>query len=295
MYNRTLWEAVPSKTFIYKLEGRTKLILLGLVALLAVLVDSPRTLLILLWLSLLLHAVTCPSAARWRVIMMLLLLTMWGTMVSQALFYNQEPRTEIVCLITPVTPIVGMMTGGLYLYREGLEHGAEQALRSGIMLLSGLLVCWNTDARQLLRVLIYWKIPYEFVFMLITSLRFLPVILNETDTVLTAQRLRGGEGRRSLSPIRLICLTFRTLLPILARSMRRAETLAMSVESRGFGRSVHPVDLGNWPSGEKSCCRLGVLGVLGIMALKVAYSLQYNGIAYFPSLSNFYDYMQWWL
>ena len=295
MYNRTLWEAMPNESFIYCLEGRTKLIILGVIALAAVIVDSPRTLLLLLWAELFLHAFSRSSFARWQVIMSLLLLTMWGTMASQALFYNQEPRTEIACLVAPAVPVLGSWTGGVYLYLEGLEHGAVQALRSGIMLLAGLLVCWNTDARQLLRVLIYWNFPYEFVFMLITSLRFLPVILNEADTVLTAQRLRGGINGRMISPIRAIRLTFRTLLPILARSMRRAETLAMSVESRGFGRGTHPAYLEDWPRLEKCCCLAGFVGLFGIVTLKALYSLQYNGACYFPSLSGWYDFAQWWL
>lgn len=295
MYNRTLWEAMPSDSLIYNLECRTKLVWLGIIAMAAVIIDSPRTLLILLWIVLLLHSLTRPSVARWRVIMLLLLLTMWGTMVSQALFYNQEPRTEIACLITPTTPFLGALTGGLYLYREGIEHGAEQAMRGGIMLLSGLLVCWNTDSRQLLRVLIYWQVPYEFVFMLITSLRFLPVLMNEADAVLTAQRLRGGESCKSLSPVRIVRLTFRTLLPILARSLRRAETLAFSVESRGFGRGSHLVALGEWPFIEKGCCGLGLLCILSVVAMKAAYSLQYNGFIYFSVLGSVYDYVQWWL
>lgn len=295
MNQRLQWEATPTDNWLFRLEGRTKLSLLILLAVFSVVIDSPRTLLALLWLGLFLHVCARISWERWQAIMIMLMLTMWGTMASQALFYNQEPRTEIACVIPPETPWLGTLTGGVYLYREGLAHGAEQAMRGGIMLLSGLFVCWTTDSRQLFRVLLQWKLPYEFVFMLITSLRFLPVVISETETVLMAQRLRGETPRRSLLPWKAVHLVFRTLLPVLARSMRRAETLALSVEGRGFGRNLPPAEMPPWPRLEKCFCLMGAIGLCIVLLVKVICFLHFNGLAYYPGLSNIYDFAQWWL
>ena len=106
------------------------------------------------------------SLERWKLLSLFVLLGMWGTMMSQALFYNQEPRTILACLVPPLTPLVGALTGGVFVYREGLEYGAVQALRSGSMMAAGLLLVWTSDSRSLLRSLIAWKLPYELSFML---------------------------------------------------------------------------------------------------------------------------------
>lgn len=295
MYNRQVWEATPADTLIHRLDVRTKLVLLAAVMLFAIGLEGPRPLFVLFLSSLGLHLVARSSVERWQVLVVFLLMGIWGTMIGQALFYNQEPRTMIACLVSPTTPMIGEWTGGIFVYREGLEHGAVQALRSGIMLSCGLLICWTTDPRQLLQCFLHWRMPFEIAFMLITSLRFLPVIFEETSIVFTAQRLRGFEPMRSLSPVRWVHTAFYVLFPILARSLRRAATLAWSVESRGFGRSHRRTTLPDWGLGQKVACSALFAGLVVGAGLKILYSLQHNGIAYFPQMRGFYDFMAVWL
>ena len=295
MYNRQVWQATPADTPIHRLDVRTKLVLLTAVMLFAVGLDGPKPLFILFLASLGLHFLARSSVERWQVLTIFLLVGIWGTMVSQALFYNQEPRTMIACLVSPGAPWIGEWTGGIFIYREGLEHGAVQALRSGIMLSCGLLICWTTDPRQLLQCFLHWRMPFEIAFMLITSLRFLPVIFEETAIVFTAQRLRGFEPMRSLSPVRWVRTAFYVLFPILARSLRRAATLALSVESRGFGRGNRRSTLPLWPIGQRLSC-LGLFAAIFAGAvLKTLFLLQHNGVAYFPRLRGVYDFMAVWL
>ena len=295
MYNRQVWEATPADTPVHRLDVRTKLMLLAAMVVFAVGLEGPRPLFLLFLVALGFHGVARSSVERWKVLIIFLLVGIWGAMLSQALFYNQEPRTMIACLVSPATPWIGELTGGVFVYREGLEHGAVQALRSGIMLACGLLICWTTDPRQLLQCFLQWKMPYEIAFMLITSLRFLPVIFEETAVVLTAQRLRGFEPIRSFSPVRWIRTAFYVLFPILARALRRAATLALSVESRGFGRRGSRVYMTPWPLVERWACAGVFAGISVGAALKILYSLQFNGIAYFPGLRSVYDFMAVWL
>lgn len=295
MYDRNVWEASPGQTLLHKIDVRTKIVLLVLLAAAVLLVDSPRSLFLLFCLALCLHALARSSFARWRILMVFILLGIWGSMASQTLFYAREPRTVIACLLPPATPVIGAWTGGVYIYREGLEYGAVQALRSGTMLTLGLLINWTSDPRQLLRSLLAWRLPYELGFMLVTGLRFLPVIFQETAVVLTAQRLRGFNPLRTMSPRHLLQTAFQTLFPILARTLRRAATLASSVESRGFGREVPQVALPAWPLGERFLCYGLLLKIIGIILLKTVDILQFNGLFYLPSWRRIYDWMKVWL
>ena len=295
MFSKTVWEATTADTVIHRLDGRTKIFMLAVAAFCSISIDSPRTLFLLFIASLGLHLAARSSLERWRILLLFLLFGIWGAMVSQALFYNQEPRTVVACLALPSTPVIGRLTGGIFIYREGLEYGAVQALRSGIMLTVGLLICWTSDPRQLLKSFLAWKMPYELAFMLITGIRFLPVIFNETAIVLTAQRLRGFEPLRIFLPRRLIQTAFQTLFPILVRIMRRAATLTYTVESRGFGRKVHVVRLPEWPLTEKIPC-FGLFCFLAVLLwLKLMYVLQFNGVIYRGQLREFYDFIKIWM
>lgn len=295
MYDRNVWEATPGITLLHKIDVRTKVVMLISFAVLTLTIDSSRSLFLLFCMALGLHVIARSSWERWRILAIFILLGIWGSMASQALFYNQEPRTAMACLISPTVPILGKLTGGVFVYREGLEYGAVQALRSGIMLSFGLLLSWTSDPRQLLRSFLSWKMPYELAFMLITSLRFLPVIFQETAIVLTAQRLRGFKPFKTVAPRHLIQTAFQTLFPILARTLRRAATLASSVESRGFGRELHQVDNRYWPIMERCICSMILLSVVVLVTLKLMDVLQFNGLVYVPAWRSLYDLMKVWM
>ena len=192
---RQLWEGADKKGWAEELNGRTKLIMLFLFAILTITVDNPRTLFLLFSVTLLLHVAAGTSIYKWRVLAILLLLGLWGSMFSQALFFAQTPRTPLLTIISPDCPYLGPVTGGLYVYREGILYGAVQGLRSASMLALGLLVCWTSDPRQLLQALLSWRLTPQIAFMLVTAIRFLPVMAAETGEVITALQLRSDSQR----------------------------------------------------------------------------------------------------
>ena len=206
-------------------------------------------------------------------------------MFSQALFFAQTPRTPLVTIISPDNAGLGALTGGLYVYREGILYGAVQGLRSASMLALGLLVCWTSDPRQLLKALLAWKLSPQLAFMLVTAIRFFPVMAAETGEVITALQLRSDSQRgRSavLQHLPYICK------PLLARCLRRAQTLALSVVSRGFFLASSGKRKEKWPSSERICCLLFFSLTLLVVVSKIIYLLSEHGL-YFGFFRILYD------
>lgn len=90
-----------------------------------------------------------------------------------------------------------------------------------------------------------FKVPvHEIGLMLSISLRFIPTLMDDTTMIMNAQKSRGmdfGEGNliqkvKSVIPI---------LIPLFVSSFRRADDLAIAMESRGYqggdGRSKYRV------------------------------------------------------
>lgn len=292
MYGRALWEATPDGGWLQRLDPRTKVAALAFIATYSILLDSPQSLFLLFVTQLLLHATAQTSFARWQVMIVLISAGMWGTMIGQAMFYSQEPRTVIACIFSPTLPIIGEWSGGVYLYREGAAHGVMQGLRSGTMLAAGLLFCWNTDPRQMLRCFLQWRMPYELAFMLVTALRFLPLMLQEAQIVRQAQLLRSPQTQPVFFKIKQ---ALQSLLPILARSLRRAATLAMSVESRGFSRQQRLPDRAVWPRRQFFAILLLTAFTAFAVGAKLLFWLQYNGIFYSNQFRALYDFCQKWM
>ena len=288
---RQLWEETNEANWVRDLSGRTKLLLLFLFSLLTITVDNPRTLFLLFSFTLLLHCFAKTSIYKWQVLAVLLLLSLWGSMFSQALFYAQTPRTPLFVLSEPTNPLLGQITDGLYIYREGILYGAVQGLRSTSMMALGLLLCWNSDPRQLLQALLAWRLSPQVAFMLVTAIRFLPVLAAETGEVLIALRLRSSsQGGRTAILRHLPYLA----KPLLARCLRRAQTLALSVVSRGFFLASANGKAKSWPPKEFFfCLDFGVL-VFATILSKVMYVLSEQGL-YFGSLRYVYDWTKLFL
>lgn len=277
MYLRQLWEGNDSREWIREVTGKTKLVMLFLFSILTITVDNPRTLFIVFLISLLLHALAGTSAAKWQVMMVLLMLGLWGSMFSQALFFTQTPRTPLFVLIEPNTPVLGVITNGLYVYREGIIYGAVQGLRSAAMLSLGLLVCWNSDPRQLLQAMLTWHLPTQIAFMLVTAIRFLPVLAAETGDVLIALRLRSGSAAGHTAVIRHLPYIAK---PLLVRCLRRSQTLALSVISRGFFLADNKKRAYLWPLREQLVCLLLLGFVSSAVVSKILYLLSEQGFYY---------------
>ncbi len=285
-------------TFIHQLDARVKIFLLLATSVLVIFLDNPKSLLLLfVFVSAAALSARLP-AKNLKILAVLVLLAVWGTMFSQALFYSKLPRTVLFVIIHPKWPVIGELTGGLFVYKQGFTYGAVQALRFASMLTLGLLLSWTTQPRDLLLGLIHFKVPYEVSFMTVTAVRFLPLVMNEVRTVLTVQRLRGYRPLKSSNWIKLIRTSLYTLKPILANCLRRAGTLAVSAESRGF--RVNPEERTYWRGLEYSYMDRGVLWggtvfLVGIVAVKVVYLLYFNGVYYTPFLRELYGLAKNWL
>lgn len=77
-------------------------------------------------------------------------------------------------------------------------------------------------------------VPYEFSFILTTSLRYVPLIGGRIRSIVDAQRSRGIDLRPRLRNIPHFTAL---LMPLLVQAFVLAEQLAMAMESRGFARA----------------------------------------------------------
>lgn len=285
MSARQLWEGTDAAGWAQRLNGRTKLLVLFLFAILMITVDNPRTLFVLFSFTLLLHIMARTSIYKWKVLAVLLLLGLWGSMFSQALFYAQTPRSPLFVIISPEAGILGQLTGGLYVYREGILYGAVQGLRSASMLTLGLLVCWTSDPRQLLQAMLAWRLSPQLAFMLVTAIRFLPVLAAETGEIITALQLRSDSQRGRTAVLRHLPYIAK---PLLARCLRRAQTLALSVVSRGFFLAGARKRKEVWALSERSACAALAVLVVAVVSSKLLYLLSEQGF-YFGVFRQIYD------
>lgn len=290
MSYRQTFEGSDRPSCLSRLDGRTKLSILFLYAIMMVLVDNGRTLFIIFTVTLILHFLAKTPLYKWKILAVFILLGLWGSISSQALFFAQNPRTPLLMLISPGFPVLGPLTKGLYIYKEGIIYGAIQGMRTVSMISLGLLVCWTSDPRSLLKALTSWHLSPQASFMLITAIRFFPILASEAGEVMTALQLRSGTVKGRHQVLRHIPYMVK---PLLARCLRRAGTLSLSVTSRGLflakGKKGTP-----WRAGEKWACALCLLFTLFCGVSKILYALSLKGF-YFGLFRVIYDWTKLYL
>jgi len=110
-----------------------------------------------------------------------------------------------------------------------------------IVLLNGLVMTLSTA--QITAALFYLLKPFEKVGVPINDLtmvaqitmRYLPLIAQTAEKIAKAQAARGGDWeQRGFNPIRQAKRVLPLMVPLLVNSLKRAETMALAMESRGF-------------------------------------------------------------
>jgi energy-coupling factor transport system permease protein len=110
-----------------------------------------------------------------------------------------------------------------------------------IVLLNGLVMTLSTaqiTAAQfyLLKPLERFGFPLNDLTMVVQiTMRYLPLIAQMAEKIAKAQAARGGDWeQRGFNPVRQAKRVLPLIVPLMVSSLRRAETMALAMESRGF-------------------------------------------------------------
>ena len=214
---------VRAPRWLAEFDPRIKLAWLATISLIAVLVDTLPALATLAFCSALPVLALRLSRSAWLAILTVMAITVWSTMLSQALFYPLEPRTKVLSL------------GTFALYREGAIYGLIQSLRFVASVLAGLTVVFSTSPERLLSALVSIGVPSSLAFVTVSALRSVPALVDAFVAVRRARRWRQLEDTPSWRERLLAPLTnLRLLVPVAALALRRSTILATSVSARGF-------------------------------------------------------------
>ncbi|MCW3982769.1 MAG: energy-coupling factor transporter transmembrane protein EcfT [Candidatus Bathyarchaeota archaeon] len=78
------------------------------------------------------------------------------------------------------------------------------------------------------------RVPYEFAFAFTTAVRFVPVLAEEAQTIMDAQKARGLELEKG-GLMKRIRNYIPILIPLIVSAIRRSLELAEAMESRAWG------------------------------------------------------------
>lgn len=230
-----MFEYISGKSIVHLLDPRTKILFLLIITILAVLIRDPVSLLFLFLATVIPLLLAGIPFGQLKKILLLYTLIVIGAVMSQAMFYVPKEgfTSGYIWLVTPDTPIIGIITGGIPLSLQGAVYGLIQSLRILAMVNASVALVMTTPLNRIIIGLRQLGIPSVFAFMLATAVRFVPTIIEEYKMICNALRARG-----LISPFHPVRFFEYTFTPLILNSVRRCMQLALAAESRAFGSEI---------------------------------------------------------
>jgi len=133
-------------------------------------------------------------------------------------------------------------TNGQNLTAANIEAALAMTMRFVVLVESFSVFFLTTSPDHLGLALESSRVPYEFAFAFTTAVRFVPVLAEEAQTIMDAQKARGLELEKG-NLMKRIRNYIPVLIPLIVSAIRRSLELAEAMESRAWGASKKRTNL----------------------------------------------------
>ena len=229
MDSMILGRYIPGDSIVHRLDPRSKLLAMMLLILIVFWANNPLTNLILF-------------------IATGIFIALSGVSLS---FFIQGLKSMFFLIAFTTIFQLFFISNGNVLFEFSFVRITDYALQqAGIIFCRFVLIIFfstlltlTTMPLSLASALKSMKVPvHEIGLMLSMSLRFVPTLMDDTTRIMNAQKARGvdfGEG----SIVQKVKAMIPILIPLFATSLKRADSLAIAMEARGYqggkGRSQY--------------------------------------------------------
>lgn len=228
MSNITLGQYYPSNSFIHRLDARFKVVLATLYIVCSFL---------------------CKNVVSYAVLLASAVILIIVSRIPLRMIVRSMKPILFILLFTVIVNI--LWTRGetllvefwiIKIYYEGIMNAVFVAIRIMVLIIgTSLFLTYTTTPIELTDALesllsplkIFHAPIHEFAMMITIALRFIPILSDETEKIIAAQKARGADFEngnlikraRALIPI---------LIPLFVSSFRRADELATAMECRCY-------------------------------------------------------------
>lgn len=146
-----------------------------------------------------------------------------------------------------LTGFTGILIGVIFVFLiqfffgNGIQAGVITSLKMVTMTIPFIVLVASTSVQDLSAALVrQCRVTPEYAFLLTSVLRFIPDFIAEGVAIREAQACRGFSAKKNVWVY--LRSFFSIVEPLVLGAVGRAETLAISLEMRGFGQGKGPMN-----------------------------------------------------
>ncbi len=242
---------VERDSFFTRLDFRSKLALMAAITLVAFVWESP----VLGGLLALVVALACLVAgvkfSYLRTVITLLLPFAAFMIVMQGFLGADLVRARLHHeALTPIFtfPASWVLIGGGMMTWEGVLYALNVVFKTLTMILVLPLGIFTTDVNAMVIGMVKMRVPYKIAFIFSSTLRFFPLLFEEIQTIIEAQRLRGL-AFETMGPLKRLRVYAKIAVPLILGALVKSQMLDIVLQSKAFTGSpertyLHEMRLG---------------------------------------------------
>lgn len=152
-------------------------------------------------------------------------------------FFNIE-QVKLLTGKLELTPLLTLpnqlwLIGGAKMSVEGSLYGLSIVLKTLTMILVIPLAIFTTDVNQMTVGMVRAKIPYKVVFIFSSTLRFVPLLLEEIQSIIESQKLRGLNLDK-MGWLKKGQVYAKIAVPLILNSLAKSQKLEVVLQSKAF-------------------------------------------------------------
>ncbi|MGF1603484.1 MAG: energy-coupling factor transporter transmembrane component T family protein [Thermosynechococcaceae cyanobacterium] len=236
----TRLQTVTRDSIFTRLDFRAKLVIVTLVTAIAFLWESPISG-GLLTISVIVSSLLVGVKPSYLTTLLKVMIPLYLFLLLSMGFFNVEQvmalthKTKLTPLLT--LPKTWLWLGGASMTAEGTLYGLNIVFKTLTMVLVIPLAMLTTDINNMIVALVKVKIPYKIVFVFSSTLRFFPLLFEELQSIVEAQRLRGLAVEQ-MNPLQKIQVYGGVAVPLILGAMMKSQKLEVVLQSKAFSGSA---------------------------------------------------------
>ena len=123
--------------------------------------------------------------------------------------------------------------GGAFATWEGLTYGFNVIFKTLTLTLIIPLAVFTTEVNNMIVGMVRAKIPYKIAFIFSSTLRFFPLLIEEFNKIVEAQRLRGLAIEK-MGPVKRVRVYAKVGVPLILSALVKSQQLEVVLQSKAF-------------------------------------------------------------
>ncbi len=126
--------------------------------------------------------------------------------------------------------------GDGYATWDGFTYGLNLIFKTLTLTLIITLGVFTTEVNNMIVGMVRAKIPYKIAFIFSSTLRFFPLLIEEFNLIIEAQRLRGL-ALEKMGVIKRVRVYAKVAVPLILNSLVKSQQLEVVLQSKAFSGS----------------------------------------------------------